>query len=99
MHTGKSLTSCCRTKPPRSTVSTRDWLMIRMNFSWWLTAAIFKQQPSGLEPEKDAELGRRDDPTTQKTTHYAALPSLQLGPCILVVKICTGLQNRLAKRG
>lgn len=28
-----------------------------MNFSHWLTAAIFKQQPSGLEPERDAEQG------------------------------------------
>jgi hypothetical protein len=58
MHTGKSLTSCCRTKPPRSIVSACDWLMTRMNFSRWLTAAIFKQQPNGLEPERDAESGR-----------------------------------------
>lgn len=55
MHTGKSLTSCCRTKPPRSTVSSSDWLRMQMNFSRWLTAAIFKQQPSGLEPERNAE--------------------------------------------
>lgn len=80
-----------------------------MNFSRWLTAAIFKQQPSGLKPERDAEQGIGAHPPT-KPTHHAALPafpgvlmvgqpSLQLGPCVLVVKVCTGLQNSLAKRG
>lgn len=46
MHTGTSRTSCCSTKPPRSAVSSCDWLRMRTNLWWRLTAAIFS--PTGL---------------------------------------------------
>ena len=47
MHTGKSSTSCCSTKPPRSTVSSSDWLRMRTNLWRRLTAMIFRQEPEG----------------------------------------------------
>ena len=52
MHTGKSSTSCCSTKPPRSTVSSSDWLRMRTNLWWRLTATIFRQVPLGLGLER-----------------------------------------------
>lgn len=52
MHTGKSRTSCCSTKPPRSAVSSSDWLRMRTNPRRWLTAMIFRQEPVGLGRER-----------------------------------------------
>lgn len=51
-HTGKSSTSCCSTKPPRSTVSSGDWLRMRTNLWRRLTAMIFRQEPVGLGLER-----------------------------------------------
>lgn len=48
VHTGKSCRCCCSLRPPRSTVSSSDWLRTRTNLSRPLTATIFRQEPVGL---------------------------------------------------